>query len=503
MLDNILKDLLERPDKFIRENEDGMIEYKLRLDLKDQFQLKKFTSQLLWRLNEGLNLFSKEIAVYVIGVYDDGKPGNIPIDIIENSVQVLQSILIKINASIQEHKYILIDNSNIYMGLIRLNPKNLKISELNVMLCGDTNSGKSSIISNLCNDVLDSGSGSIRNYVLKHPHEKISGQTTSICKEIIGIRNDSILNYTYSNNWAELIELSHRVISLYDTPGDLKYIHNIIYGILSFQIDLLIIVDIYNPNNILSPFTIFLQNFCQHINLPYEIILNKSDLYQTNKKNPNLEELYQSISVKDGSNIDKLKRILFSLKKHQSNPISYIKNYHRVTDSYNIPHVGKILTGIQIVGESYQNMLIKVITNSNVYDSKIVSIYKKYIPTDTVYESESGSVNLLLNEAIRIDRNSIIIPSSEYDLLKYHSTIEVKILNQDCIDLIDYSELKYLFLNGNNISECTLQNNNLTFSKNILLQNNMFVLIPYRNKQQNILDYILDSILIGLIEKID
>ena len=261
MLDNILKDLLERPDKFIRENEDGMIEYKLRLDLKDQFQLKKFTSQLLWRLNEGLNLFSKEIAVYVIGVYDDGTPGNIPIDIIENSVRVLQIILTKINASIQEHKYILIENSNIYMGLIRLNPKNLKISELNVMFCGDTSSGKSSIIANLCNDVLDSGSGSIRNYVLKHPHEKISGQTTSICKEIIGIRNDSILNYTYSNNWAELIELSHRVISLYDTPGDLKYIHNIIYGILSFQIDLLIIVDIYNPNNILSPLQYFYKTF--------------------------------------------------------------------------------------------------------------------------------------------------------------------------------------------------------------------------------------------------
>jgi ribosome biogenesis GTPase A len=500
MLDNILKDLLERPDKFIKENEDGMIEYKLRLDLKDQFQLKKFTSQLLWRLNEGLNLFSKEIAVYVIGVYDDGTPGNIHIDIIENSIQILQNILTKINASIQEEKYILIGDSNIYTSLIRLNPKNLKISELNVMFCGDTNSGKSSIIANLCNDVLDSGSGSIRNYVLKHPHEKISGQTTSICKEIIGIRNDSILNYTYSNNWAELIELSQRVISLYDTPGDLKYIHNIIYGILTFQIDLLIIVDIYTECKVLSPFTLFLQNLCQHIKLPYKIILNKNDLYQINEKNPNLEELYQSISVKDGSNIDKLRRILIELKKNQSKPISYIKNYYTVTDSYNIPHVGKILTGGQIVGESYQNMLIKVITNSNVYDSKIVSIYKKYIPTDTVYESESGSVNLLLNEAIRIDRNSIIIPSYEYDLLKYYSTIKVKILNQYSMTTNDnYNDERYLFFNGNNISECSLQNNILTFSKNILLQNNLFVLIPCRNKQTNI----LDSILVGLVEKID
>jgi GTPase len=483
MLDQILINLLEKPDKFIKENEEGNIEYKLRLDLKDELHLKKLTSQLLWRLNEGLNLSSKEIAIYIIGVYDNGKLGGLSKDVIDDSVNILKNILNKINASIHEEKYLVINNSNIYIGLIKINPKKLKITELNVMLCGDTNNGKSSIIANLCNDILDSGNGTIRNYILKHPHEKISGRTTTISKEIIGIRNDSILNYTYSNNWAELLELSNYVISLYDTPGDLKYIPNIIYGILSYQIDMLLIIDIYTIHNKLSPFTIFLKTLCESINIPYKIILNKCDLianYQFNKDS----ELV--ISIKDGTNIDKLKDFLINLQKHKQ-PLSYINNYYRVTDTYNIPHIGKILTGIQIMGDLYQNMNVKIISNTNVYESKIVSIYKKYIPTDIIYKDESGSINLLLNEMIRIEKTSIIIPSKDYELIKYYNMILVTIINP--LNILS-DNIKYLFFNGNNITECILKNSILLFSKNILLQNNIFVLIPY-NLQANILDYIL------------
>jgi len=514
MIESFLSEHLERDDKFLSENAEGNIEYKLRLDLKDQSQQKKLTSQLLWRLNEGLNLFSKEVAIYVIGIYDNGTLGGVSYEAIINSVIVLQSILAKINATIFEEKYLVINNSNIYICAIQIVPKKLRISELNVMLCGGSFSGKSSIIANLCNDVLDSGNGTIRNYVLKHPHEKITGQTTSISKEIIGVRNDSILNYTYSNNWAELLELSQRVISLYDTPGDLKYIQNIINGILSYQIDMLLIIDIYTIHKELSPFTLFLEKICHRTRIPYKIILNKCDQIEELHSEPNSEpnsELHSehlALSVKNGLNLEQLKHFLINLKKNKNQPLSYINNYYRITESYTIPHIGKILTGIQIKGELYQNMSVKVITNSNsdTYDSKVISIYKKYTPTDTIYEDESGSINLVLEQSIRLDRNSIIIPSKDYNLIQFHQKIKVEIFNQDKIDFTE----KYIFLNGNNISECTLENplleNSLleeTLSKNfilifpkeIILQNNLFVLIPYY-KQYNI----LNNILIGNIE---
>ena len=51
---SIFNNLLEG-DKLKPEIEEGNVEYKLRLDLKTPQLIKKLTSQMLWRLNEGKN----------------------------------------------------------------------------------------------------------------------------------------------------------------------------------------------------------------------------------------------------------------------------------------------------------------------------------------------------------------------------------------------------------------------------------------------------------------
>ncbi len=62
---------------FMEENDEGNIEYKWRLDYKNEYSLKKLVSQMLWRLNEGNERYGRYEAHYLLGVYDNGTPGKL------------------------------------------------------------------------------------------------------------------------------------------------------------------------------------------------------------------------------------------------------------------------------------------------------------------------------------------------------------------------------------------------------------------------------------------
>ena len=93
--DKILNVLIEKlkTNKYLDEEvEYDNIEYKLRLDKMDNAQMKKLESQMLWRINEGKILHNICKAYYVIGIQDNGKLGNINLDIINESINKLKKI---------------------------------------------------------------------------------------------------------------------------------------------------------------------------------------------------------------------------------------------------------------------------------------------------------------------------------------------------------------------------------------------------------------------------
>ena len=73
---------LMRDDKsgLIEEDDNGNIEYKWKLDSKNELTLKKLTSQLLWRLNEGKEMYGIYEAHYILGVFDNGNLGNLTLE---------------------------------------------------------------------------------------------------------------------------------------------------------------------------------------------------------------------------------------------------------------------------------------------------------------------------------------------------------------------------------------------------------------------------------------
>jgi len=73
------------------------------------------------------------------------------------------------------------------------------VNEVAIVVGGNVDSGKSSLIGVLITDILDDGNGSARSNVMKHPHEKESGRTSDISeKHFIGTYYCYIL--LYNNN---------------------------------------------------------------------------------------------------------------------------------------------------------------------------------------------------------------------------------------------------------------------------------------------------------------
>ena len=74
-------------NKFYPENQDGNVEYKWRLDTKNNLGQKKLLTQMMWRINEGYELTGIHHAYYLLGVYDNGNLGELTVDELIKSIK--------------------------------------------------------------------------------------------------------------------------------------------------------------------------------------------------------------------------------------------------------------------------------------------------------------------------------------------------------------------------------------------------------------------------------
>ncbi len=214
-----------------RESEEDFIEYKLRLDTKTDQGLNKTLHQINRRLNTAKQLIGNEIAHYVLGVKDNGDFGDILKDNILETFTILNNLVTskKINAFIySKHEYIF-DSS--YICYVIVHKKNdIKFKEYQVAFIGPSESGKTTIISHLLY-----GTPKKIELIFKHEHEKVTGITTTIKKETIGIKNNNLINYK-SPLILSTIDIaieSDYLINIYDYPGNITKIKTVFHGLLS------------------------------------------------------------------------------------------------------------------------------------------------------------------------------------------------------------------------------------------------------------------------------
>ena len=446
MIKDIINNLLLNNTKLKPEIEKGNIEYKLRLDTKDTLGLKKTATQLLWRLNEGKQLYNIYEAYYIFGIKDNGEFGNISNRELNDTLVNFKYILKENNCKIIDQIKLNINNNTIYVTKITKINSIIK-TETNIILIGPTNSGKSTLLSLLLYDQLDNGNGYSRNLVLTHEHEKISGKTSSLKRDFIGFKDNNLINYTFGLGISieDNYLLSDRYMIITDTPGDKKYIKTLLHGISStnhniyiFCIQSDMIID-YIENN--KCFFINIVRMCNVLNKQMIILLTKIDtinkINNTNYvKNINylsniLKSLDINISInelkEDTNNINFNKNIYYleiscisnvgiNILINYFNNITknsiYIKDSNKLlfntNEVYNIPDTGIIIYGNLQYGRININDEVILFYNGEYIKKKVKNIYKKLLKADFLTTNETGCLQFY-NLNINIDKTCIII----------------------------------------------------------------------------------------------
>lgn len=444
-------------NKFYPENQGGNIEYKWRLDTKNELGHKKLISQMMWRINEGYEIYGEKKAGYLLGVYDNGKLGKLSVDELIKSINILKNIISKIELIILNEEIKQINDSYIYYCDIIQKNIEIKYKEKNLIIIGDSQSGKTTLISQFCYN------NNHKKFILKHEHEKNAGITTDIKKEIIGIKNNNIINYCDYSQWNDIAINSDIIINIYDIP--VLNIKTIITYLLGISPDYIIICykDNINSHNIQ-----FYKDFC--------------DIYKINNN---------FVKYTDIINYDKdyFNKILLELSRQNNIESSYFNSnlttIFRILDYYDIPEKGLIVSGI------VKNNMIKIndilyLHISNEYTKiKITSINKKTLSVDELNEDESGSLNItFLGDKKKITKHAYITNYNTIDNLLDNLLDNQNNFNFKSHKKINNGNYNVILFNCNfNINaDIEIQDNIIIFKQHIKLQDKKIILHINDNK---------------------
>lgn len=184
---------------FPPEDNEGNVEYKRHLCSSeilcgdDNFSIRfhQLVTQLQYRVNEG-----NGVAIYYIGVNDDGSKYNLSSEEKTKSLEVLKKMILFLNYKInkcfinEEYIKVIIQNKSIVTSY----------PEKRILLLGDTESGKTTFLAYLIKNKLDKPFCKARLYILNHKHEIETGKTSSF-------------------NYQHIIHNKEKLIFI-DTPGD-------------------------------------------------------------------------------------------------------------------------------------------------------------------------------------------------------------------------------------------------------------------------------------------
>jgi len=190
--------------------------------------------------------------------------------------------------------------------------------EIRIASIGNVDSGKSTTISVLSKNIRDNGKGLARLNLLKHPHEKITGRTSSIAHSFIKI-NDNI--YTFI-----------------DLAGHEKYLKTTVTGLNGYMIDYAMVV-IGADRGIIGMTKEHLI-VAISLNIPIFIVITKQDVAIKKKM----------------QNIEKRLRVIFSNKFSGNKTVEFIDDTNIVQFTETYEPFGKVIPVFKISNVTGHNL---------------------------------------------------------------------------------------------------------------------------------------------------
>ena len=249
-------------------------------------------------------------------------------------------------------------------------------TDLVLSVIGHVNSGKSTLTGVLTKNILDDGSGFARNKVLKYPHEREKGQTSSISQNHMVLKNG-------------------RTVTFVDLAGHRKYLKTTMRGLNGYHIDYAIVL--VSAKQGITEMTKEHIRTARSLNHPVIVLITKMDIAPDNlyrytvkdikkilkndeytsgqnipvkintedKVNKYMEHFLMEntrivpvfeISNKTGLGIDVLKKFIFSLpSRHNWNPFIDEKPIFRIFEHFKLDNIGHVFYGRVVSGTINNN----------------------------------------------------------------------------------------------------------------------------------------------------
>ncbi|MEZ0346633.1 MAG: GTP-binding protein [Infirmifilum sp.] len=272
--------------KYPAEQDSGPVEYKSILVEKDDDRLERLASQMRYRLFEGGGE-----AIYILGVHDDGSIRGLTPEEEAVSLEILRIVAEKVGASIRVLDRKEYGEKVVTRILVRLSREENPPSQLNIIVVGNVDAGKSTTVGTLCSGTLDDGRGSNMRKVARYTHEILTGRTSSVAIRLLGFDlTGKPVNWGLPNplDEAQIYLSSKKIISLVDVGGHERYLRTALRGVLSKYPDYAMLVVAANSG--LQVMGREHLGVCVALKIPVFIVFTKIDIVSPEVEKGFLEE---------------------------------------------------------------------------------------------------------------------------------------------------------------------------------------------------------------------
>ncbi|KAF2180952.1 hypothetical protein K469DRAFT_729618 [Zopfia rhizophila CBS 207.26] len=318
--------------------------------------------------------------------------------------------------------------------IIRRRPERVDdVIETRIAVVGNVDAGKSTMLGVLVKGGLDDGRGKARVNLFRHKHEVESGRTSSVGMEIMGFdsKGEVVVSKVAGRKltWQEIGKDSAKVISFTDLAGHEKYLRTTVFGLLSSEPNYCLLM--VAANNGLVGMSKEHLGIALALNVPVMVVITKIDICPPNileqtvsqltkilkspgaRKIPifikNREECINTasqfvssricpifqVSNVTGENLELVRTFLNILPHHGNYNAEAPLEFH-VNDTFSVPFVGTVVSGVLKSGVIHENDTILIGPDSlgQFTTSKVKSIERKRIKVPGCIAGQSASLAL-------------------------------------------------------------------------------------------------------------